>query len=73
MCKISYKTVLRANERTISQHRNGEYGGNLSPTPSLTFTGSISVLGTMHSYSLPVEKLNISYRKAIEAVYGKKL
>lgn len=73
MCKISYNTVLRANERTITQHRNGKCGGDLSSTPSLTFRGTISACGKKYSYSVPVEKVNSSYRKAIETAYGKKL
>ena len=45
MCKFSYNTVLRANDRTIAQHRNGKCGGDLSSTPSLTFRGTISACG----------------------------
>lgn len=73
MCKISYNTVLRANDRTIAQHRNGKCGGDLSSAPSLTFRGTVSACGKKYSYSIPVEKANSSYRKAIETAYGKKL
>lgn len=73
MCKISYNTVLRANERTITQHRNGKCCGNLSSAPNLTFRGTISARGKKYAYSLSVEKVNNSYKKAIETAYGKKL